>query len=584
MGDSRAQVPMALYPSFTPYQVAAFGQAQRQGALNTFGQLTLPVNGTLRGGSLNGHNGQNQISMVHSNQLHNTIKIPSPQSQDQSDLSIVPRSSNPERSCLICGDRATGLHYGIISCEGCKGFFKRSICNRRVYRCSRDRQCMMSRKQRNRCQYCRLRKCLESGMNRKAIREDGMPGGRNKSIGPVTLNDEEIDRVLNGTEFELERRHLAIEAEQRLALPDSTSSNQRLALPQATQLPSINPHSNPALPCGTPTTLMSALTTITQQSSQQSHAPLTLPNTQTHSSNALANLTQIYSANQNTGVRSSFPAIPRPAPPIISSQVAQEDDPVGDIIALDEKSEPECLIDFVNKNYETIDQQELLMLLGRTADALMGRQINWVKNLPFFKDLSIKDFTTLLMNTWAESMLLAALTIHRESLFDTLAQVANAYKPSPEVCNLMSEDSTEMELIQRINELFTKFVLLDITHEEFCIMKLINFLNHDIPGLQAPVTVESLNKRFWFLCQHWLAARQGPQQRFRDLITSIPDIRLVASKLKEVPSEKLCFLFKAVLNTCRISNISRGMQIQQQQQSMSTLQQTMLNQQHSNQR
>ncbi|TTM20203.1 Nuclear receptor subfamily 6 group A member 1-A [Bagarius yarrelli] len=78
-----------------------------------------------------------------------------------------------------------GLHYGIISCEGCKGFFKRSICNKRVYRCSRDKNCEMSRKQRNRCQYCRLLKCLQMGMNRKAIREDGMPGGRNKSIGPV---------------------------------------------------------------------------------------------------------------------------------------------------------------------------------------------------------------------------------------------------------------------------------------------------------------------------------------------------------------------------------------------------------------
>ncbi|CAB1319591.1 unnamed protein product [Coregonus sp. 'balchen'] len=89
------------------------------------------------------------------------------------------------RVCLICGDRATGLHYGIISCEGCKGFFKRSICNKRVYRCSRDKNCEMSRKQRNRCQYCRLLKCLQMGMNRKAIREDGMPGGRNKSIGPV---------------------------------------------------------------------------------------------------------------------------------------------------------------------------------------------------------------------------------------------------------------------------------------------------------------------------------------------------------------------------------------------------------------
>lgn len=71
------------------------------------------------------------------------------------------------RTCLICGDRATGLHYGIISCEGCKGFFKRSICNRRVYRCSRDKNCVMSRKQRNRCQYCRLLKCLQMGMNRK---------------------------------------------------------------------------------------------------------------------------------------------------------------------------------------------------------------------------------------------------------------------------------------------------------------------------------------------------------------------------------------------------------------------------------
>ncbi|KAF7653024.1 hypothetical protein LDENG_00087870, partial [Lucifuga dentata] len=106
-----------------------------------------------------------------------------------------------QRTCLICGDRATGLHYGIISCEGCKGFFKRSICNKRVYRCSRDKNCEMSRKQRNRCQYCRLLKCLQMGMNRKAIREDGMPGGRNKSIGPVQITEEEIERIMSGQEF-----------------------------------------------------------------------------------------------------------------------------------------------------------------------------------------------------------------------------------------------------------------------------------------------------------------------------------------------------------------------------------------------
>lgn len=85
------------------------------------------------------------------------------------DNGSFPHADDPaeQRTCLICGDRATGLHYGIISCEGCKGFFKRSICNKRVYRCSRDKNCEMSRKQRNRCQYCRLLKCLQMGMNRK---------------------------------------------------------------------------------------------------------------------------------------------------------------------------------------------------------------------------------------------------------------------------------------------------------------------------------------------------------------------------------------------------------------------------------
>lgn len=81
-----------------------------------------------------------------------------------------PVEDGGERWCLICGDRASGLHYGIISCEGCKGFFKRSICNKRIYRCNRDKNCQMSRKQRNRCQYCRLQKCLQMGMNRKGER------------------------------------------------------------------------------------------------------------------------------------------------------------------------------------------------------------------------------------------------------------------------------------------------------------------------------------------------------------------------------------------------------------------------------
>lgn len=38
-------------------------------------------------------------------------------------------------ACSICGDRATGKHYGASSCDGCKGFFRRSVRKNQSYAC-----------------------------------------------------------------------------------------------------------------------------------------------------------------------------------------------------------------------------------------------------------------------------------------------------------------------------------------------------------------------------------------------------------------------------------------------------------------
>ena len=72
--------------------------------------------------------------------------------------------------CSVCGDRATYHHYGAKTCEGCKGFFKRSVLKKASYICCFDQNCDVNKKSRVRCQYCRFQKCLTIGMVIKFIR------------------------------------------------------------------------------------------------------------------------------------------------------------------------------------------------------------------------------------------------------------------------------------------------------------------------------------------------------------------------------------------------------------------------------
>ncbi|XP_054280033.1 probable nuclear hormone receptor HR3 isoform X2 [Macrosteles quadrilineatus] len=72
--------------------------------------------------------------------------------------------------CKVCGDKSSGVHYGVITCEGCKGFFRRSQSSVVNYQCPRNKNCIVDRVNRNRCQYCRLQKCLRLGMSRDAVK------------------------------------------------------------------------------------------------------------------------------------------------------------------------------------------------------------------------------------------------------------------------------------------------------------------------------------------------------------------------------------------------------------------------------
>lgn len=71
-------------------------------------------------------------------------------------------------SCVVCGDRSSGKHYGQLTCEGCKSFFKRSVRRNLSYVCrTGSDDCIVDQQHRNQCQSCRLRKCLHAGMRKE---------------------------------------------------------------------------------------------------------------------------------------------------------------------------------------------------------------------------------------------------------------------------------------------------------------------------------------------------------------------------------------------------------------------------------
>ncbi|GAB6021368.1 Hepatocyte nuclear factor 4-alpha [Chamberlinius hualienensis] len=85
---------------------------------------------------------------------------------------IVINATSANQVCAICGDRATGKHYGASSCDGCKGFFRRSVRKNHQYSCRFSRNCTVDKDKRNQCRYCRLRKCFRAGMRKEAVQNE----------------------------------------------------------------------------------------------------------------------------------------------------------------------------------------------------------------------------------------------------------------------------------------------------------------------------------------------------------------------------------------------------------------------------
>ncbi|XP_053170052.1 peroxisome proliferator-activated receptor alpha-like isoform X1 [Scomber japonicus] len=136
--------------------------------------------------------------------------------------------------CRVCSDKASGFHYGVHACEGCKGFFRRTIRLKLEYdKC--ERNCKIQKKNRNKCQYCRFHKCLSVGMSHNAIRFGRMPQAEKLKLKAESkmVEKEEASPMLSDHKFLVRQIHEAYmrnfnmnKAKARLILTGKTSKPQ----------------------------------------------------------------------------------------------------------------------------------------------------------------------------------------------------------------------------------------------------------------------------------------------------------------------------------------------------------------------
>uniref|UniRef100_A0A0N5C8Y0 Nuclear receptor domain-containing protein n=1 Tax=Strongyloides papillosus TaxID=174720 RepID=A0A0N5C8Y0_STREA len=100
-------------------------------------------------------------------QLNQDITIPLSTS-----VGNIVQTTRPVDKCRVCGDSPARMHYGVPTCFGCKGFFRRTLKRTKDYVCRYQGTCIVDRHERNSCRFCRFKKCLEVGMDPKAVRPD----------------------------------------------------------------------------------------------------------------------------------------------------------------------------------------------------------------------------------------------------------------------------------------------------------------------------------------------------------------------------------------------------------------------------
>ncbi|XP_041446753.1 nuclear receptor subfamily 2 group C member 2 isoform X1 [Xenopus laevis] len=444
--------------------------------------------------------------------------------------------------CVVCGDKASGRHYGAVSCEGCKGFFKRSVRKTLTYSCRSSQDCVINKHHRNRCQFCRLKKCLEMGMKMESVQSERKP---------FDIQREKASNCAASTEKIYIRKDLRSPL---IATPTFVSDKDG-ARQTGILDPGVLVNIQQPLIREDGTVLLSS---DTKQAEASQGGLGTLANVVT----SLANLTESLNNGDTAEVHPEDQ---------YSSEITRAFDTLAKALNATDGSPVHSLTDGIDAstggNIHIISRDQATPILEvegpllsdthvtfkltmpspmpeylnvhyicESASRLLFLSMHWARSIPAFQALGQDCNTNLVRACWNELFTLGLAQCSQVmSLSTILAAIVNHLQNSIQEDKLSGDRIKQvMEHIWKLQEFCNSMAKLDIDGYEYAYLKAVVLFSPDHPGLSSTAQIEKFQEKAQMELQDYVQkAYPDDTYRLARILVRLPALRLMSSNITE---------------------------------------------------